>query len=182
MDVEIAHIRDETPQIKAFELQSPDGQDLPAFRAGAHIDVDVVGNRKNKRIFWANEKVPKEQRGFNHANHRSRNEPFSACEKGLTGPGAKDVAKDCDTANWSNTLMAATGARVIRNIQVFQCGRINGRDSLPFNVFRIPKANRRLDRSGRIRYNTLPGPTLAEGLKPCCRLYEPVHETGARPS
>lgn len=42
MDVEIAHIRDETPQIKAFELRFPDGQDLPTFTAGAHIDVDVV--------------------------------------------------------------------------------------------------------------------------------------------
>lgn len=42
MDVEIARIRNETPQIKAFELRSPDGQDLPAFTAGAHIDVDVV--------------------------------------------------------------------------------------------------------------------------------------------
>ena len=42
MDVEIAQIRDETPQIKAFELRSPNGQALPAFTAGAHLDVDVV--------------------------------------------------------------------------------------------------------------------------------------------
>ena len=28
------------------------------------------------------------------------------------------------TANWSNTIMAAKGAWVVRNIQVFQCGRI----------------------------------------------------------
>ncbi len=42
MDAEIARIRDETPRIKAFELQSPDGQDLPGFTAGAHINVDVV--------------------------------------------------------------------------------------------------------------------------------------------
>ena len=42
MDLAITSIRDETPQIKAFELRSPDGQDLPPFTAGAHIDVTVV--------------------------------------------------------------------------------------------------------------------------------------------
>ncbi len=42
MDVEIAHIRDETSQIKAFDLRLPEGRDLPTFTAGAHIDVDVV--------------------------------------------------------------------------------------------------------------------------------------------
>ena len=42
MDLEIASIRDETPQIKAFELRSSDGQDLPPFTAGAHIDVTVA--------------------------------------------------------------------------------------------------------------------------------------------
>ena len=42
MNLEIAAIRDETPLIKAFELRSPDGQDLPTFTAGAHIDVRVV--------------------------------------------------------------------------------------------------------------------------------------------
>ena len=31
------------------------------------------GNRKNKRPFWANKKVPKEQRGVNYANHRFQN-------------------------------------------------------------------------------------------------------------
>jgi ferredoxin-NADP reductase len=42
MDLEITAIRNETSRIKAFELHSPDGQDLPLFTAGAHIDVSVV--------------------------------------------------------------------------------------------------------------------------------------------
>lgn len=33
----------EAPDICSFELQSPDGSTLPAFQAGAHIDVQVLG-------------------------------------------------------------------------------------------------------------------------------------------
>ena len=42
MEVEISRIRDEVPNIKTFRLRSPEGRDLPAFTAGAHIDVNVV--------------------------------------------------------------------------------------------------------------------------------------------
>lgn len=42
MDLILSSIRDETPQITAFELRSREGQNLPAFTAGAHIDVEVV--------------------------------------------------------------------------------------------------------------------------------------------
>jgi len=58
--------------------------------------ASIFGNRKNKLAFWASRKVPKKPRGVNRANQQSQNERVSACEKGLTGPCAKDVAKDLD--------------------------------------------------------------------------------------
>ena len=54
------------------------------------------GNRKIKGPFGGRRKVAKEPRGVNHANQRFENEGVSACEKGLSGPCAKDVAKDWD--------------------------------------------------------------------------------------
>ena len=41
MELQVIGIRNETPSIKAFELAAPDGSELPAFTAGAHIDVEV---------------------------------------------------------------------------------------------------------------------------------------------
>ena len=41
MELDVQSIRQETPQIKSFELWSRDVGDLPSFSAGAHIDVTV---------------------------------------------------------------------------------------------------------------------------------------------
>jgi len=43
LTLEVARIRQETPDTKIMELVSSDGGDLPAFAAGAHIDV-FTGN------------------------------------------------------------------------------------------------------------------------------------------
>lgn len=43
LDVRVARRLEETPDITTFELVSPDGGRLPAFCAGAHIDVAVPG-------------------------------------------------------------------------------------------------------------------------------------------
>lgn len=43
LDVRVARRFAETPDITVFELVSPDGLFLPAFSAGAHIDVAVPG-------------------------------------------------------------------------------------------------------------------------------------------
>ena len=62
-----------------------------------YASPNPLGNRNCKGPFGVKRKVPKEPRGVNRANQRSENEGVSACEKGLTGPFAKDVAKECDT-------------------------------------------------------------------------------------
>lgn len=41
IDVVISAIRHETADIRAYELRRPDGTELPAFTAGAHIDVHL---------------------------------------------------------------------------------------------------------------------------------------------
>ncbi len=41
LELVISGIRQLTPEIRAFELRSPDGIDLPEFEAGAHISVPV---------------------------------------------------------------------------------------------------------------------------------------------
>jgi hypothetical protein len=51
-------------------------------------------NTKNTRPFWATRTVPKKQRGVYDTNHQSQHERVSACEKGCTGPGAKDVGRE----------------------------------------------------------------------------------------
>lgn len=43
LQVEVAERVEETPEIARFVLVSPDGGDLPAFTAGAHVDVTVAG-------------------------------------------------------------------------------------------------------------------------------------------
>ncbi|MEE8301276.1 MAG: extracellular solute-binding protein, partial [Candidatus Tectomicrobia bacterium] len=85
----------------------------PGFGIGK-INGLLGVNRKNKRAFWASGKVPKKQRGVNRANQRSQNEGVSACEKGLTGPCAKDVAKDWDTL-WRFRWVRAKGECRLRD-------------------------------------------------------------------
>ena len=41
MDVKIQHIHQHNPEILSFELVHPDGEALPSFQAGAHIDVHL---------------------------------------------------------------------------------------------------------------------------------------------
>ena len=43
LTVRVARIRRETPEILSFELEHPWGRALPAFQAGAHIDVKMPG-------------------------------------------------------------------------------------------------------------------------------------------
>jgi hypothetical protein len=38
------------------------------------------------------------------------------------------------TAVWRKILMADQSAWIVRNIQIFQCGRINGRDRVNFPI------------------------------------------------
>jgi len=39
----VAAVRDETPRVRSYELRRPDGRPLPAFEAGAHVDVVLRG-------------------------------------------------------------------------------------------------------------------------------------------
>jgi len=48
-----------------------------------HAHKNTLGNRKNKRPFWANKKVPKGQRGVNHANQRFENGGVSPARRTL---------------------------------------------------------------------------------------------------
>lgn len=41
LELVISGIRQLTPQIRAYELRSPDGKDLPEFTAGAHLQVPI---------------------------------------------------------------------------------------------------------------------------------------------
>ncbi len=41
LDLVITGIRQLTPRVRAYELRRPDGSDVPAVRAGSHIDVPV---------------------------------------------------------------------------------------------------------------------------------------------
>lgn len=42
IEVEVTDITDETAHIRCFELRAADGSPLPAFTAGAHIDVQIT--------------------------------------------------------------------------------------------------------------------------------------------
>lgn len=41
IDLVVAHVRDETPRVRSYELRRGDGGPLPHFEAGAHVDVLV---------------------------------------------------------------------------------------------------------------------------------------------
>ncbi len=47
LKLSVTDVADQTPAIKSFELRSPDGGDLPAFEAGAHIDVVTASGRRS---------------------------------------------------------------------------------------------------------------------------------------
>ena len=43
IELEVAQVRDETSRVRSFILRRPEGGPLPAFEAGAHVDVAVAG-------------------------------------------------------------------------------------------------------------------------------------------
>src|SRR5689334_4475171 len=49
----VSAVANETDDIKRFELVSPTGAELPAFTAGAHIDV-ITGNQLRRSYSLAN--------------------------------------------------------------------------------------------------------------------------------
>ncbi len=53
LPLRISAVRQLTPRVRAFELRAPDGGELPAVRAGAHIDVPVrlVGGTTSTRRY-----------------------------------------------------------------------------------------------------------------------------------
>jgi vanillate O-demethylase ferredoxin subunit len=53
MELQVTRIHNETPSIKAFELASLDGSELPSFTAGAHIniEVDLPGGSRDRRSY-----------------------------------------------------------------------------------------------------------------------------------
>ena len=50
--VRIVRAWNETPEIKCFELKSPNGTSLPAAEPGAHIDVHLPGNLIRQYSLW----------------------------------------------------------------------------------------------------------------------------------
>ena len=54
LQLKVARIRDETPRIKSIELVAADGSTLPAFTAGAHIDV-TLGNGEERSYSLLND-------------------------------------------------------------------------------------------------------------------------------
>ena len=54
LQLKVARIRDETPRIKSLELTAADGGALPAFTAGAHIDV-TLGNGEERSYSLLND-------------------------------------------------------------------------------------------------------------------------------
>jgi len=43
IDLMVAQVRDETTRVRSYLLTRPDGGELPAFEAGAHVDVMLTG-------------------------------------------------------------------------------------------------------------------------------------------
>jgi vanillate O-demethylase ferredoxin subunit len=49
IELVVAQVRDETPRVRSYLLQRPDGGPLPAFEAGAHVDV-IVADAQRKPL------------------------------------------------------------------------------------------------------------------------------------
>lgn len=52
LDVVVARVWDETPEVRCFELAAEDGSPLPAFEPGAHIDVKLPGAIVRQYSLW----------------------------------------------------------------------------------------------------------------------------------